>query len=200
MLDALEGKWRSLVHCFAPPECTGEVQFFAWNDEEEGEGVVICIGSNYSQYPTTAEPRTKTNLSIWRSNYKHAVNTLGRAPWSGLWREYKWLIGNDPPPKPRFFIMTNLVPWITSRPWTDLSESSTRALIDEFYRHFRHAHLLDLKIMFPTAFVVGHGVDNKTLPYLHRAIGLWDNRMIRANLTYQQTPTGWNTRRQRFKF
>lgn len=199
MLDQLELKWRSLVNCCTPAECVGGAQFFAWDEDPDGEGVVICIGSNYSQYPTTSHASTKTGLRTWRANYRHAVNQINSG-WDREWREHAWLAGNTPPDKPRFFIMSNLVPWITSRSWTLLSEVTTRGIVDCFDQRFCKGHLVDLQAMFPAAFVVGHGINDRTFPYLHAAIDLWDDRMIWANLSFPKTPSVWDPARQRFKF
>jgi hypothetical protein len=133
------------------------------------------------------------------NNYKHAAGQVGGA-WMSDWKSHHWLVGTTTPPlKPRYFIMTNLVPWITFRPWTLLSQTDTVGLVNLARSSFP-TYLDDLAAALPDAFAVGHGIDEKTLPYLPNAIYRWKNWMLYANLSFPKTPSAWSAADERFKF
>jgi hypothetical protein len=96
--------------------------------------------------------------------------------------------------------MTNIVPWITARKWTLLSQVETVALINQTWSSLSGGFLDDLAIALPEAFAVGHGIDEKTLPYLPPAVSRWRSWMLYANLSFPQTPSGWSAALERFKF
>lgn len=200
ILDSLEQKWRSILANHAPPPlAVGGAQFFAWDEDREGEGTVVCIGANYTQYPEKAHFPTKTTLTSWFSNYRYAANLVGSAPWQSAWSQHGWLVGPTPPLRPRYFVLTNLVPWITSRSWTQLSQTETVGLIHLAWKTVG-GYLDDLAQELPNAFAVGHGIDKKTLPYLPGAASKWNNWMLYANLSYPQTPSSWDASQSRFCF
>lgn len=199
ILDPLEQKWRAALSSKSTPLlAVGGAQFFAWDEDPDGEGTVVCIGSNYSQYPTTAHYPTKAKLGPWLQNYRHAATQVAGTR-SSAWKFHGWLVGNSPPLRPRYFVMSNLVPWITSRRWTLLSQVETVGLI-----HFSWttvgAYLDDLATALPGAFAVGHGIDPKTLPYLPNAVSKWKSWMLYANLSFPKKPSGWDASNDRFKF
>jgi len=203
ILDRLETKWRTLIQGYVPSTCVGGTQFYTWDcdNDPKAHGMVICIGSNYSQYPTQPHHPTKENLDQWMIFYQHAANLINNNEvWSEEFRIHNWWVGNKPPPKPKIFIMTNIVPWITSRKWSLLSETNTLDIINSYNARFQKAHLLDLQMLFPNAFIVGHGINKNILPHLYSAVSLWNNYMLWANLTFQQTPSKWDKDKEIFIF
>ena len=201
LLDPLEVKWRATFNTpplNTPPLSIGGAQFFAWDQDPSGEGVVVCIGSNYSQYPTQPHLPTRTNLRKELSNYKFAAQQI-RGSWQSDWRAHRWLVGNLPPSHPRYFVMSNLVPWITSKEWTRLPKAQTHQAI-ALARTVVPGHLDDLAQALPDAFAIGHGINHRTLPYLQIDVSKWKDWMLYANLTYRQTPSRWDATCNRFKF
>jgi hypothetical protein len=191
ILDKLEEKWRNKIKLISPKptRATDEVQFFAWDEDEDksGDGIVVCIGSNYGQSPTKAHFPTKAELGTWFNNYRHAAIQVSSPQWEKQWREHGWLVGINPPLKPRYFIMTNIVPWITERKWTDLTNDE----IADLLKNSTQEYLCDLAKELPNAFAVGHGISSKTFPFLQSPLACWANRMYYTNLSYQHTPTRW---------
>ena len=198
--DSLERKWRARTVSAVPVQCVGGAQFFAWDEDLSGTGVVICVGANYSQLPTVAHLPTRTHLGSWMANYRQAAAQVNSGQWNSLWRQHQWLKGLNPFPRPCLFIMTNLVPWITSHRWTSTSLVVTNGMVNGFNNLYRYQHFQDLKAAFPNAFVVGHGVDHRTLPYLQQPISLWSDWMLYANLTFSKRPSRWSSRHNRFMF
>ena len=203
ILDPLERKWQAEISsCTPPPASVGGAQFFAWDEDPQGEGTVVCIGANYGQFPTTVShhpTKLKSGLASWMSNYRHAVQEIGKSPWSSEWPNRGWLRGTTPPSRPRYFVMSNVVPWITSRAWTLLPEAETSLLAHDS-APLAAGYLADLRSSLPEAFAVGHGIDDQTLPYLPGAVSRWSNWMLYANLSFRQTPSRWNAGAGRFVF
>lgn len=193
ILDNLEEKWRRKLPNPQPSNTTGEVQFFAWDENKAGDGIVVCIGSNFGQKQTMAHIPTKANLRPWFNNYQHAAEQFISPQWQKQWREHGWLVGTNPPLKPRFFIMTNLVPWITNTAWGDLPHNTAESLMKQAEIQFNGGFLDDLQNEFPDAFAVGHGINENILPFLfqYRPFERWRNWMLYANLSHKKTPTRW---------
>ena len=201
ILDQLEQKWRAVLAPYSPPLAIGGTQCFAWyeNEDSQSVGVVVCIGSNYSQYPTKPHFPTKDrSLGTCFSSYCHAAKQIAGS-WGSDWRLHSWLVNSSPPLNPRYFVMSNLVPWITSRPWTLLTEIQTHHLIHLAFP-IATAYLDELAKELPDAFAVGHGIDDKILPYLPGAVSRWKSWMLYANLSRLQTPSAWSVSLNCFKF
>ncbi len=197
-LDRLEALWWA--HPARTPRRTYGSQFFAWDFDPAGEGTVVSIGANYGQHPTSAPHAiTKANLRSWMRNYQHAANTIA-GTWETQWRTHNWSAGGRPPLCPRYFVMTNVVPWITAKPWTLLPPKHAAAIVARASMIYRGKFLDDLVLLLPEAFVVGHGIDTRTLPHLPAAVGRWNNWMLYANLSYKKTPSCWSAAHSRFLF
>lgn len=214
-LDIAEKRFRALsipkLNESSQRYLSGESQFFAWyeNEESENEDVVICIGSNYGQIdpskpelPCSHFP-TKCILKPWFLGYKRAAASVAENLTE--WRKHKWISENASPPKnPRLFIMTNIVPWVTTKLWSSIPKRTTENLIQYAKEHYHYkkanAFLRQLSARTSFAFAVGHGVNHKIRSHLPEFTAYWEKYMLYANLTFAPKPRGWDEALERFKF
>lgn len=196
----MEKKWADRPRAATPPDCTGEVVYFGWDVDAGGVGTVICIGANYGQGDgEKGRVDTRAKLASWMRNYRHAAANVA-GPHLDAWRLHGWANGSPPPLRPRYFIMTNVVPWITTVPWTSLRPEFAHGLARAREARTEPDHLDELAAALPDAFAVGHGVSPVTLPYVKAAARLWRGWMLYANLSFPQTPSRWDAQLERFVF
>jgi len=205
LLDALESKWKERFRD-ARPGCVDDAidpVFFAWDEDSaaSSQDVVVCVGANYGQGAErgpTGEGR-RAALGSWMGNYRKAVEALAANQLAErAWREHGWLVG-PMPKRPRYFVMTNVVPWITRTAWTKLPEADARALVEA--ASLRPSHLDELHDRLIGSFAVAHGIDEKTMPHVQVAVRhRWSSYLFYANLSHPQQPGDWNENQARFSF
>ena len=199
-IGALEAAWRARTRVEADEHRTGATQFFAWQADEEGQDTVICVGSNYGQGAGEGDStKTEEDLSRWRRNYCRAALAIVGA-WESTFREHLWLVGASPPLRPKLFVMTNLVPAITRKQWTELPDAVATQLIAESDASSPTGDLMDLARLFPHATAVGHGISPPVLAALPKAIRKWPSQLLYANLSYPRAPSSWDQGSKRFRF
>jgi hypothetical protein len=194
-LNDLEASCRLEMSRNPTKRCTGEAVYYSCDidSDDDASGTVICVGANYGQGTEKGRSDTHAKLGPWRRNYTLAARSMRTC--GDEWRERGWLSGN-PPLKPRTFIMTNIVPWITDVAWSELSIAEATALVDEAAAS---RHLEKLAAKLPDAFAIAHGIDVRTFPHVRDAVkSNWDSWMLYANLSFPWLPSQWNG--QRFTF
>lgn len=216
-IHSLNKKWCDALRARIPnPPCPahpdGDMQFFAYFKNPAGEavedGVVIAIGSNYSQGDNKMQGEDAKGRTSCLSNYYPSV--LGQIRENEKkWRNMGWLRGKLPARPPRHFIMTNLVPWITSKKdkkgrelsWGDLPRDECEKLRALYFDNFEDGHLAELEKAHPHAFVVWHGINENIYPHIEAAIkrSKWKNWAFYANLT-RPFQVVWEEGGQRPKF
>jgi len=199
-----------------PAHRKGDMQFFAYfqplGEGVTGEDIVIAIGSNYSQGDDKMQEECADEKTPCLTNLPFVLEQIRKN--EGAWRELGWLGGELPAESklPRHFIMTNLVPWITSKKdtngreisWGNLLHDECEKLRALYFDNFHDEHLSELERAFPQAFVIWHGINENIYPHIEKSMKRtkWKNWAFYANLTRRFRPE-WDAgipKNQRPKF
>ena len=192
-------------------EAEANLQFYAFHHEDRGnptKHVILAIGANYSQQgrePT--EIGACDELGKERENAKHALNHV-TANWE-RWTENDWCSISKPPSgkvEEFIFIMTNLSPWFTKEPWTDMHQKQREALLKASRSEGHYNHVDDLlKQLRHSQYkvtVVGHGVSDAIREQLlnHLKKATTDSWFLYANLSRRFTPRAKTKEGKTIKF